>query len=55
MISKDALIALGVDYNKGMTLCLNNEDFYFKMINKIFCYLILYISILMHIYNKGIM
>lgn len=34
MISKDALIALGADYEKGMSLCLNNEDFYFKMIGK---------------------
>lgn len=34
MLSKDALIAYGADYEKGIKLCLNKEDFYFRMIKQ---------------------
>ena len=34
MLSKEALIAYGADYDKGIKLCLNKEDFYFRMIKQ---------------------
>ena len=33
-MTKEELIATGVDYEKGLALCMNNEAFYFKMIKK---------------------
>ena len=34
MLTKDALIAYGADYERGLKLCMGKEDFYFKMITK---------------------
>ncbi|MCH5290657.1 MAG: Hpt domain-containing protein [Treponema sp.] len=34
MLTKDALIAYGADYERGIKLCLGKEDFYFRMISK---------------------
>ncbi len=33
-MTKDELLAAGADYDGGLTLCMNNEEFYFKMIRK---------------------
>ena len=33
-MTKDDLISAGADYTGGLELCMNNEDFYFKMIRK---------------------
>ena len=33
-MTKEELIAAGADYEGGLTLCMNNEEFYFKMIRK---------------------
>ena len=32
MLTKDALINYGADYDKGFERCMKNEDFYFKLI-----------------------
>ncbi len=32
MLTKDALIGYGADYNKGIERCVNNEGFYFRLI-----------------------
>ena len=33
-MTKDELISAGADYAGGLELCMNNEEFYFKMIRK---------------------
>lgn len=33
-MTKEELILAGADYNGGLTLCMDNEEFYFKMIRK---------------------
>ena len=33
-MTKEELIAAGADYDGGLTLCMDNEEFYFKMIRK---------------------
>ncbi len=33
-MTKEDLISYGADFEKGMQLCMNNEAFYFKMIQK---------------------
>ena len=33
-MTKDELISAGADYPGGLELCMNNEEFYFKMIRK---------------------
>ena len=33
-MTKEELIAAGADYDGGLALCMNNEDFFFKMIRK---------------------
>ncbi len=33
-MTKEELISAGADYDGGLTLCMDNEEFYFKMIRK---------------------
>ena len=33
-MTKEKLISAGADYDGGLELCMNNEEFYFKMIRK---------------------
>ena len=33
-MTKEELISAGADYDGGLELCMNNEEFYFKMILK---------------------
>ncbi len=33
-MTKEELVAAGADYDGGLALCMNNEEFYFKMIRK---------------------
>ncbi|MBQ6335370.1 MAG: Hpt domain-containing protein [Erysipelotrichaceae bacterium] len=35
MITIDALRAYGADVDKGLNLCMNNEDFYLRMVSMI--------------------
>lgn len=35
MLTKEALLAYGANYDEGMARCLNKEDFYFKMIKMV--------------------
>lgn len=33
-MTREELISAGADYDGGLALCMNSEDFYFKMIRK---------------------
>ena len=33
-MTKEELISAGADYEGGLTLCMNNEEFYFRILRK---------------------